>query len=68
VDVTDDKIIAVKVFSFPKKKKVRAVSENELMKFERGLKRETESFDQKTLRSNPNPNQRSCHAGAVACQ
>lgn len=49
--MTDDKIIAVKVFSFPKKKKVRAVSDAELEKFERGLKRETQSQSYGILRA-----------------
>lgn len=36
--MTAEKMIAVKVFSFPKKKKVRAVSDAELDKFEQQLR------------------------------
>ena len=36
--MTNEKMIAVKVFSFPKKKKVRAVSDAELDKFEQQLR------------------------------
>ena len=40
----DDKMIAVKVFSFPKKKKVRAVSDDELEKFERQLSKRADEL------------------------
>ncbi len=40
----DDKTLAVKVFSFPKKKKVRAVSDAELDKFEQLLRQRSTSI------------------------
>lgn len=42
--MNDEKIIAVKVYSFPKKKKARRVSDTELEKFEKQLARRSDDL------------------------
>ncbi len=46
--MSDEKTLAVKVFSFPKKKKVRAVSAAELDRFERQLSQRSRELCAKT--------------------